>query len=168
MTTITGTFTNKIDAENAVSTLEARGIDRSEISLIVSDAARQQIFNDNVSNSERVSSSVKTAGSGAVIGGTLGAIVAGLTAVGTVVIPGFGLLAAGPIVAIMAGAGAGAATGTIAGALVGAGFPDAEANEYEKQLRNGNALVSVYTDDAAKASIAKDVLKSFSHFYKAA
>jgi hypothetical protein len=169
MTTITGSFSNRADAEAAVTALEARGITPSEISLILSDAAHQKIFNDNVSNAERASSSVKGAGNGAVLGGTLGGIIAGLTTVvGLVAIPGFGILAAGPIVAILAGAGAGAATGTVAGALVGAGIPDAEANEYEKHLRSGKALVTVYTDSANKASAARDVLMSYNSFYKAA
>jgi len=168
MTIITGTFSNKADAETAISALEARGIKSSEISLIVSETARQKIFYDNATGGERASSSAKDAGSGAVIGGTLGAIIAGLTAVGAVAVPGLGLLAAGPVVAILTGAGAGAATGTVAGALVGAGFPDSEASKYEIELKSGKALVTVHTNDATKAASARDILRSFNSFYKAA
>jgi len=168
MTAITGTFSNKAEAEKAISDLEASGIKSSEISLIVSEATRQKMFNDNVTNEERASSSVKSAGSGAVLGGALGALVAGLTAVGAIVVPGIGFLAAGPIVAIFMGAGAGAATGTLAGALVGAGIPDAEANEYEKALKSNKALVIVHTDDVMKAGAARDIFRAYNSFYKAA
>lgn len=168
MSIVTGTFGNRKDAQTAVSLLEARGIKPSEISLILSEATHQKIFNDNVSNIQRISSSVRGAGNGAVIGGTLGAIIAGLTAVGTLTIVGIGLLASGPIVAVLFGAGAGAATGTIAGALIGAGIPDAEANEYERQLANGKALVTVHTNNTTKAITAKDILKSYNTFYKVA
>jgi uncharacterized membrane protein len=166
MSIITGTFSNRSDAQAAVSILESRGIEPSEISLILSEATHQKMFNDNVNNVQRACSSIKVAGEGAVIGGTLGAIIAGLTAVGTFTVAGFGLLVSGPIVAVFIGAGAGAATGTVAGALIGAGIPDVEANEYEKQLANGKALVTVYTEDISKALTAKDILKSYSNFYK--
>ncbi len=85
---------------------------------------------------------------GATIGGVLGAIVAGVTATGSVaVIAGTGGLAApfvaGPLVAALAGLGAGGAAGGIVGGLIGAGIAEDRAKKYEQGLREGGVLVAV-------------------------
>jgi hypothetical protein len=64
---------------------------------------------------------------GATGGGAIGAIAAGLAAVGALAIPGVGILAAGPIVAALAGAAAGGAAGGLIGGLIGLGIPEHEA-----------------------------------------
>ena len=67
-------------------------------------------------------------GVGAAVGGGVGATLAAIFAVGSnVVVPGLGLVVAGPIAAALAGAGAGGATGGLVGALVGAGIPEERA-----------------------------------------
>ena len=82
------------------------------------------------------------AGVGSAIGGTLGAIVGGIAAIGTsVLIPGLGLVIAGPLAAALAGAGAGGLTGGLVGALVGAGLPEDEAQRYEGDIKNGNIVM---------------------------
>ena len=56
-------------------------------------------------------------GAGSAIGGVVGATVGILAAIGTsIVIPGLGLVLAGPIALGLAGAGAGAVTGGVLGA----------------------------------------------------
>jgi len=49
------------------------------------------------------------------------------------------LIAAGPIVAALAGAGAGGAVGTLTGSLIGLGIPEFEAKSYEGYLNEGSA-----------------------------
>jgi len=51
------------------------------------------------------------AATGATVGGALGAIAAGLVVLGVIAIPGLAIVAAGPVVATLAGLGAGAAAG---------------------------------------------------------
>lgn len=54
-----------------------------------------------------------------------------LAGLGMLTVPGIGpLVAAGPIVAALAGIGAGGATGGLIGALVGSGIPEVEAKRY--------------------------------------
>ena len=78
---------------------------------------------------------LKGAGTGAAIGGTAGAVLAAITAVGTsLVIPGLGLVIAGPLVAAFAGAGAGGTAGGLIGALVGHGIPEDRAKKYQSRL----------------------------------
>lgn len=102
------------------------------------------------------------AAAGGVIGGALGAIVAGLTATGSIAaIAATGGAAAplvvGPLAAALAGLGAGALGGGIIGALVGLGFPEVHAKEYEQKLRDGAIMVSV-KESMGDAERAREIL----------
>jgi hypothetical protein len=97
------------------------------------------------------------AGTGVVAGGVLG----WLAGIGALAIPGIGpLLAAGPIVAALAGAGAAGAAGGLVGGLVGAGMPEIEAKRYAGRIREGGYLVSVHGDDGEWARRAKEILQT--------
>src|SRR5579883_23138 len=130
-------------AAAAVDRLHALGYDRDDISVMMDDKTRERAF----------SSMVKAKGSeglaaGATAGGVLGAIIAGLTATGSVVaVAGTGGLAAplvaGPLAAALAGLGVGAAGGGIVGGLIGVGIAEKKAKDYEKGLREGGMLVAV-------------------------
>ncbi len=96
------------------------------------------------------------AGSGAVIGGTLG----WLAGIGALAIPGLGpFIAAGPIVATLAGAGVGGTVGGITGALIGMGIPEYEAKRYEGRVKDGGILLSVHCDDSQWTKKAKEILE---------
>lgn len=99
---------------------------------------------------------------GAATGGTAGAILGGtlgwLVGIGTLAIPGLGaFVAAGPIMAGLAGAGVGGAMGALSGALIGMGFPEYEAKKYEGRVKDGGILVSVHCDDDDWESKAKQL-----------
>jgi hypothetical protein len=75
-------------------------------------------------------------------------------------IPGVGpFIAAGPIVALLAGAGAGGVIGGIAGALIGMGIPEYEAKRFEGRIKEGGILLSVHCDSADWKKKAMDILK---------
>jgi len=73
---------------------------------------------------------------------------------------GIGLLAAGPIVAALAGAGAGAAAGGLVGALVGWGIPDHHIKFYKDALEKGSVLLGVKAP-ARRRDWVRDTIKSF-------
>ncbi|MDP9170480.1 MAG: hypothetical protein M3N54_07685, partial [Acidobacteriota bacterium] len=76
-------------------------------------------------------------------------------------IPGIGpFIAAGPIVAALAGAGAVGMAGGIVGALVGLGIPEYEAKRYEGRVKRGGILLSVHCDSNDWIKRAEDVLKA--------
>jgi hypothetical protein len=101
------------------------------------------------------------AASGVMAGGIAGGVLGWLTGIGALVIPGLGpFLAAGPIVAALAGAGAVGALGGIIGALVGMGIPEYEARRYEGRIREGGILLSVHCDTGDWVPRAKQVLIS--------
>ena len=96
------------------------------------------------------------AGTGAVVGGTLGL----LAGIGALAIPGLGpFIAAGPIMGALAGAGTGGVVGGIIGALVGMGIPEYEAKRYEGMIKEGRILLSVHCDNSDWVKRAKDVLE---------
>jgi hypothetical protein len=75
-------------------------------------------------------------------------------------IPGLGpFIAAGPIMAALAGLGVGGAVGGLIGALVGMGIPEYEAKRYEGRVKDGGVLLSVHCDTSDEISRAKDLLK---------
>lgn len=84
-----------------------------------------------------------------------------LIGIGALAIPGIGpLVAAGPIVAALAGAGAVGATGGLVGGLIGAGIPEVEAKRYAGRIREGGYLISVHCDDRDWAARAKEIMDS--------
>jgi hypothetical protein len=91
----------------------------------------------------------------------LGGVVGWLVGVGSLAIPGLGpFIAAGPIMAALAGMGAGAVLGGATGALVGIGIPEYEAKRYEGLVRQGGILISVHCDDSEWKNRAKRVLEA--------
>ncbi|MBT2303797.1 hypothetical protein J7E70_25465 [Variovorax paradoxus] len=84
------------------------------------------------------------AGIGGAIGGTVGATIAAVAALGTnLVLPGLGLVIAGPLAAAAAGAGAGAASGGLIGALIGWNIPEERVKDYEEGIKKGGILMGL-------------------------
>jgi hypothetical protein len=96
------------------------------------------------------------AGAGVLVGGGLG----WLAGIGALAIPGLGpFIAAGPIMAALAGAGVGGTVGGITGALIGMGIPEYEAKRYEGRVKDGGILLSVHSDSSEWTKRAKDILE---------
>ncbi|WP_291115706.1 hypothetical protein [Flavobacterium sp. UBA6135] len=143
---LTGMFRDRESTENAYHTLNERGYSKDDINLVMSDETRKAHYNeDNISDKTEIGTkAAEHAGKGSAIGGTIGAVVGVIAAIGTsVVIPGLGILIAGPIAAGLAGAGAGGLAGGLIGALVGSGIPEARAKLYESGIKEGNVVISV-------------------------
>jgi hypothetical protein len=151
---VTGLFKSRSEAERAVEDLISYGFMREDISMLMSDATRGREF--------RLTEATKApegAATGAALGGVVGAIAAGLVALGIVAAPGIGLVAAGPILATLAGLGAGAAAGGLTGALIGMGLPEHEAKFYSEEIGQGGILLGVYTHDD-RSGQAKKLLEA--------
>lgn len=148
---VTGMFRSREDAERAYNSVTSRGYDKDDVNLLMSDKTRETHFADGA-DTELGSKALEGAGVGSAIGGTLGAVIAGIAAIGTsVLIPGLGLLVAGPLAAALAGAGAGGLTGGLVGALVGSGIPEETAKQYESGINDGGIVVGVQPRNAEDA-----------------
>ncbi len=89
-----------------------------------------------------------SAASGAVTGGVIGGVAGLALAFTSLTIPVLGpIIAAGPIVAALTGAGVGAVAGGLIGGLTDIGVNDEDAQYYAESVRRGGALVTVRAED---------------------
>lgn len=160
--TIIGTMPSRVSAEALFSELtQGLGIARDGISFIYRSS--EGVTNEVKANAASLTGGEGTA-TGAVVGGSAGAL-AGIAAV-MGVIPVIGpIFAAGPLlVALGLGVGAastvaaGALTGAIAGGIIGLltdlGASESIAKQYEERLKGGEVLVAVQQDDVHDAEQA--------------
>ena len=149
---LTGMFRDRESAEKAYGSALSRGYTKDDVNVMMSDKTRDSWFSGDNADSELGSKALEGAGTGSAIGGTLGAVIAGIAAIGTsVLLPGLGLVVAGPLLAALAGAGAGGLTGGLIGALVGSGIPEEHAKAYEEGINNGGMVVGVTPRNAEDA-----------------
>jgi hypothetical protein len=151
-----GIYTSVGHAEQTVDELIAAGFASGDVSVLLPDSQSTKEF---AHQKETKAPEGTTAGgvTGGVIGGTLGV----LAGIGALAIPGIGpIIAAGPIMAGLAGLGAGGAVGGFIGALVGMGIPEYEAKRYQGRLKDGGILLSVHCDTSEEIDRAEKILKS--------
>src|ERR1700674_5242382 len=159
-TAVFGIYKNSAQAESAVDQIVefrtvAGGFTHNDISVLLPDTKSSKEFahEKNTKAPEGTTTGVATGG---VVGGTLGL----LAGIGALAIPGLGpFIAAGPIMASLAGLGVGGAVGGLIGALVGMGIPEYEAKRYEGRVKDGGVLLSVHCDRSDEISRAKNLLK---------
>jgi hypothetical protein len=150
-----GIYRTREQAENAVDTLTANGFRSTDISVLMPENIGTKDFAHEKST-KAPEGAAAGAGTGAVIGGTLGL----LAGIGALAIPGLGpFIAAGPIMGALAGAGAGGTVGGLIGALVGMGIPEYEAKRYEGLVKSGKILLSVHCDNSEWTGKAKEILE---------
>lgn len=148
---VVGVFNDHTQAETAVDELQRMGFRDDEIGFAWRGESGSH-------DTEKTKSHV---GTGAIVGGILGAAAA-------LLIPGVGPAIAGGILAPLLGAGVtaagvgaagaalGAAAGGLMGALTGMGVPEEEAKYYDNEFSQGLAIVTVKA--GSRYSEARDVL----------
>jgi hypothetical protein len=142
---LTGMFSDWQSAGKAYSNLHERGYKKGDVNLMMSDETRRKHFAHHSNDSEAGTKAMEGLGTGSAIGGTVGAIAGIVAAIGTsIILPGLGLVIAGPLAAGLAGVGAGGITGGIIGALVGWGIPEDRAKRYESGLKEGKIVMGVH------------------------
>ena len=155
-TTISRLYDTYMDAEAAVSRLEAAGVPHSDISIVANNSdnwfsnggAKGKVDRDR----DGVDDRAEGAGTGGAIGAGLGGTAGLLAGLGLLAIPGLGpVVAAGWLAATAVGAAAGAATGGIIGALTQAGVTDEDAHTYAEGIRRGGTLVTARVADGDRA-----------------
>ncbi len=154
-TSVFGIYPDRMSVENAVDALKNDGFRNTDISVLLPDNVGTKDF-AHQKNTKAPEGAATGAGSGAVVGGTLG----WLAGIGALSIPGLGpFIAAGPIMGLLAGLGAGGAVGGFVGSLVGLGIPEYEAKRYEGRIKDGGILLSVHCDKSDWVKKAEVVLK---------
>jgi Protein of unknown function (DUF3341) len=154
-TAVFGIYPVYADVENGVDALKAAGFRNTDISVL---------FPENVGTKDFAHKKETKAPEGTAAGATTGAVIGGglgwLAGIGALAIPGLGpFIAAGPIMAALAGVGVGGAVGGITGALIGMGIPEYEAKRYEGRVKDGGILLSVHSDNSEWTKRAKEILE---------
>ena len=154
-TPVFGIYRNYEEVERGVDALQAAGFRNTDISVLFPESSGTKDF-AHEKNTKAPEGATAGASTGAIVGGGLG----WLAGIGALAIPGLGpFIAAGPIMAALAGAGVGGAVGGITGALIGMGIPEYEAKRYEGKVKDGGILLSVHSDDSVWTKKAKNILE---------
>jgi len=153
-TAVFGIFPDRTAVEEAIEHLRGAGFRRTDVSVLFPENQGSKDFGH-----ERNTKAPEGVTAGVLAGGVAGGVFGWLTGIGALVIPGLGpFLAAGPIVAALAGAGAVGTLGCIIGALAGLGIPEYEARRYEGRIREGGVLLSVHCDTTDWVTLARKVM----------
>ncbi len=152
MKSVSGLFDSYAEARHAVDELMIYGMPANRISIVASDLRGE--YQATRGDGEPPSGTAAGAVTGGLMGGAAGVAV-GLTGL---TIPLLGpVIAAGPIVAALAGAGMGAVVGGLMGALASVGVDGDEARIYAEGIRRGGAVVTVECNESESAAIC-DIL----------
>jgi uncharacterized protein (TIGR02271 family) len=154
---VVGVFETRHGAEQAIADLRKAGFDKDHISMVARGADGKTVRTDGDEETY--------ADEGAVAGAVAGAGVGALVGIGVLsgVIPVIGpVLAVGALGTVLLNAATGAAIAGIAGALIGWGIPEDEAEYYESEVKAGRFLVTVEAD--GRADEARRILHRFGGF----
>lgn len=155
-TVVYGIYRDEEQVSYAIDKMLETGFRNEDISVLLPDNLGTKDFAH-----EKHTKAPEGTATGATAGGAIGGALGLLAGIGTLAIPGLGpFIAAGPIMAALAGVGVGGTVGGIIGALVGIGIPEYEAKRYEGRIRAGGVLASVHCDNSDWASKAKDLMKA--------
>ena len=138
-TTLVGVFEDRNAAERAVAELERNNFKNDQVGFAIrgtGDPEQRGMISDAQGTKDG-----RGAVAGAATGAGLGAI---LGAAAAMLLPGFGPVLAGGILAMaFGGAVAGTAVGGIFGAMTGLGVSEDEAKDLQSEFESGRAIVAV-------------------------
>jgi hypothetical protein len=154
-TSVFGIYRDTVSLGGGLQALRSAGFRSTDVSVLMPENAGTKDF-AHQKDTKAPEGATTGAASGAVIGGVLGWLVG----IGALAIPGLGpFIAAGPIMAMLAGAGAVGTVGGLVGSLIGLGIPEYEAKRYEGRVKSGGILLSVHCDNSEWVKRAKKILE---------
>lgn len=145
MSTVTGIFKDHESAERAYVSATKAGYGPNDIDVVMSEETRERYYGKHATLETKVGNKASEgAALGGSVGATVGAIAGALAAAGTtLILPGLGLVVAGPLAAGIAGAGAGGVSAGLIGALIGWGIPEDTLKKYESDVKRGSILIGL-------------------------
>jgi hypothetical protein len=153
-TAVMGIYPDRKTVSDAISVLQKAGYRPTDISVLCADNQGSKDF-----GIEKRAKALEGAAIGAAALAVVGAVLAWLASAQTVNVAWLGaVIAAGPVVAAVAGAGAGGIAGWILGFLIGLGRPEYVAKRYEGRIRRGGILLSVHCDSPEWSGRAQKTL----------
>jgi hypothetical protein len=154
-TSVIGIYPDRATVSDATSVLQKAGYRATDISVLASDNQGSKDFAH-----EPRTKALEGAATVSAVGAAAGAAVACFVSIQHVTITALAsLVAAGPVLAGVAGAGAGGALGWIAGWLAGVRLTEYVAKRYAGRIRHGGILLSLHCDSPEWCGRAKQLLK---------
>lgn len=139
---ITAIFDGPVEAGRVVDKLLANGVRQDHVTVLMGDDVHRRLREQHEALHDAADPAAgepaRAATTGALLGGSLAAV-AGVALSFT----GVGLIAIGPIAALLGGGAVGAAAGGLLGTLMGRGIRGDIARIYERDLQEGSVLVGV-------------------------
>ncbi len=153
-TSVMGIYADRTTVSDAINVLRKAGYRTTDISVLSSDNQGSKDFGH-----DKRTKALEGAAAGAAAGAVIGAALAWFVPLHTVTLTALGpLVAAGPVLAALAGAGAGGTLGWIVGLLAGLRLPEYVARRYAGRIRRGGILLSVHCDSPEWCDRAKKTL----------
>jgi hypothetical protein len=153
---VCGIYATRDGVELATNALVTSGFSLADISVLLPES-------HGVAEDAEAGESIGVRGStltGAVGGAAAGGVIGLMAGIGALAIPGVGpVIAAGPIVDVLAGMGVGGAIGGFTGAIIGMGIPEDEAKVYEARLKKGGILVSLHCTTSDEVKRVKELVE---------
>jgi len=154
-TSVIGIYPDRTTVSDAVNVLHKAGYRATDISVLSSDNQGSKDF-----ALAKRSKALEGAAAGAAAGAVVVATLAWLAAYQSANITGIAaLVAAGPVLAALAGAGAGGTLGWLVGLLAGSSLTEYVAKRYAGRIRHAGILLSVHCDSPEWCSRAKTALR---------
>jgi hypothetical protein len=142
-----GVFLEEAQARQAIEELRRAGFSDDEMGFL----ARVRTVG---TEDQRAANAAGGMVSGGVVGGVVGAAAA-------ILIPGFGpVLGGGILAATLGGAALGAAAGGLIGSLMGMGVPEKDARFYQNELEAGRTIVTVTASDDTGHDEAVQIMRN--------
>ena len=134
-TAVFGIYPTYAEVEEGVEALKEAGFSNTDISILMPEnVGTKDLAHEK--NTKAPEGAAAGGGAGLLVGGTLGWLVG----IGALAIPGLGpFIAAGPIMAALAGVGVGTAVVGITGGLIGMGIPEYEADRKSTRLNSSHS-----------------------------
>jgi hypothetical protein len=152
---VLGIYPDRTTVSDAISVLHKIGYRAPDISVLSSDSQGSKDFAH-----EQRTKALDGAATGAAVGALVGAALACLVSIQIVHIAILGpLVAAGPFLASLAGAGAGGTLGWMIGLMAGLRLTEYVARRYAGRMRDGGILLSVHCDSPEWCDRARKTLK---------
>jgi hypothetical protein len=154
-TSVIGIYPDRTTVSDAINVLHKAGYRTTDISVLSSDNQGSKDF-----ALVKRTKALEGASVGAAVCAAFGAALAWYISIQTATIAGLApLIAAGPVVAALAGAGAGGTVGWLVGLLGGTRATEYVAKRYAGRIRHGGILMSVHCDSPEWCDRARTTLK---------
>jgi hypothetical protein len=152
---VLGTFEDQSQAAAAVKELRHRGVQETNISVVVRHEGPEISAGEMVA----IEREAEATGTDVAVGGVTGGLAGFMAGLAIFSIPGLGpFLGIGVLAGTLGGAALGSAVGERTAHLSQLGIPIDRAERYHHAMETGHTMMAVTADDAEEVMIAREVL----------